>query len=309
MRAKDPRRRRTCGPIPIQVLAAQDARSGRPPLVVFIHGGGWWMSIDAYSRDARGTPVGAGAVVVWWNTGWHPEHPARRRHRRPDAPVDGRTPTRRSSTTTSSRRSTSISARYRHEQACQPATTLAPASAPPCRFPLGVHRHADQPLRDDGARYADLLSAPRCRGAVQRADTLFMASSASPLVFTAAEATDVGLAALKRFIADRRRQCSTRPHYDKWNRSAGARSRQRMKMSLRLLNEAPPEPGCVVQRGGGDHALLRLDRRPGARLRRRFARSAFHPAEDRAARGQNPMFEVRVQRLVDATVPASRPSA
>ena len=53
------------GPIPIRVYWPPNDSGATPPVVVFIHGGGWSVGdLDTYDGDARKHAVGAGAVVV-----------------------------------------------------------------------------------------------------------------------------------------------------------------------------------------------------------------------------------------------------
>src|SRR4029077_13520981 len=53
------------GPIPIRVYRPPNDSDVIPPVVVFLHGGGWSVGdLDTYDGDARNHAVGAGAVVV-----------------------------------------------------------------------------------------------------------------------------------------------------------------------------------------------------------------------------------------------------
>ncbi|MGX9791350.1 alpha/beta hydrolase [Mycobacterium sp. MMS18-G62] len=63
------------GPIPIRLYWPQ-ARRERPPVVVYLHGGGWCVGdLDSYDGVARGHAVGGGAVVVSVDYRLAPEHP------------------------------------------------------------------------------------------------------------------------------------------------------------------------------------------------------------------------------------------
>jgi acetyl esterase len=63
------------GPIPIRVYWPPDAEP-IPPVVVFVHGGGWSVGdLDTYDNQARTHAVGAGAVVVSVDYRLAPEHP------------------------------------------------------------------------------------------------------------------------------------------------------------------------------------------------------------------------------------------
>src|SRR5882762_7805488 len=64
------------GPIPIRVYWPPNDSGATPPVVVFIHGGGWSVGdLDTYDGDARKHAVGAGAVVVSVQYRLAPEHP------------------------------------------------------------------------------------------------------------------------------------------------------------------------------------------------------------------------------------------
>jgi len=67
------------GPIPIRVYwppRDTGATGATPPIVLFIHGGGWSIGdLDTYDGDARKHAVGAGAVVVSVDYRLAPEHP------------------------------------------------------------------------------------------------------------------------------------------------------------------------------------------------------------------------------------------
>ena len=64
------------GPIPIRVYWPPNDSGATPPLVIFIHGGGWSIGdLDTYDGDARNHAVGAGAVVVSVDYLLAPEHP------------------------------------------------------------------------------------------------------------------------------------------------------------------------------------------------------------------------------------------
>ncbi|MGV0792533.1 alpha/beta hydrolase [Mycolicibacterium sp. XJ1819] len=63
------------GPIPIRVYRPIET-AGVPPVVVFIHGGGWSVGdLDGYDGIARRHVVGADAVVVSVDYRLAPEHP------------------------------------------------------------------------------------------------------------------------------------------------------------------------------------------------------------------------------------------
>jgi acetyl esterase len=67
------------GPIPIRVYwppRDTEANGDTPPIVLFIHGGGWSIGdLDTCDGDARNHAVGAGAVVVSVDYRLAPEHP------------------------------------------------------------------------------------------------------------------------------------------------------------------------------------------------------------------------------------------
>ena len=64
------------GPIPIRVYRPPTRRAAAPPVVVFLHGGGWSVGdLDTYDGDARNHAVGADAVVVSVDYRLAPEHP------------------------------------------------------------------------------------------------------------------------------------------------------------------------------------------------------------------------------------------
>ena len=64
------------GPIPIRVYWPPNDTRATPPVVVFLHGGGWSVGdLDTYDGDARNHAVGAGAVVVSVDYRLAPEHP------------------------------------------------------------------------------------------------------------------------------------------------------------------------------------------------------------------------------------------
>jgi acetyl esterase/lipase len=64
------------GPIPIRVYWPPTDSEATPPVVVFIHGGGWSVGdLDTHDNEARHHAVGAGAVVVSVDYRLAPEHP------------------------------------------------------------------------------------------------------------------------------------------------------------------------------------------------------------------------------------------
>lgn len=64
------------GPIPIRVYWPPTTGDSAPPVVVFIHGGGWCVGdLDTYDGTAREHAVGTGAVVVSVDYRLAPEHP------------------------------------------------------------------------------------------------------------------------------------------------------------------------------------------------------------------------------------------
>src|ERR1700730_17221566 len=64
------------GPIPIRVYWPPNDTRATPPVVVFLHGGGWSVGdLDTYDGDARNHAVGAAAVVVSVQYRLAPEHP------------------------------------------------------------------------------------------------------------------------------------------------------------------------------------------------------------------------------------------
>src|SRR5262249_12109672 len=65
LRAEDHAVDGPAGPIPIRVYWPPDGDETEPPIVVFIHGGGFAVgALDGYDREARLHAFGAGAVVV-----------------------------------------------------------------------------------------------------------------------------------------------------------------------------------------------------------------------------------------------------
>jgi acetyl esterase len=63
-------------PIPIRVYRPPTSSDSPPPVVLFIHGGGWSVGdLDTYDGTARDHAVGAGAVVVSVDYRLAPEHP------------------------------------------------------------------------------------------------------------------------------------------------------------------------------------------------------------------------------------------
>lgn len=64
------------GPIPIRVYWPPESDATPPPIVVFLHGGGWVVGdLDCYDGEARNHAVGAGALVVSVDYRLAPEHP------------------------------------------------------------------------------------------------------------------------------------------------------------------------------------------------------------------------------------------
>jgi acetyl esterase/lipase len=64
------------GPIPIRIYRPPTDNEETPPVVVFLHGGGWCVGdLDTYDGDARNHAVGADAVVVSVDYRLAPEHP------------------------------------------------------------------------------------------------------------------------------------------------------------------------------------------------------------------------------------------
>jgi acetyl esterase len=64
------------GTIPIRVYWPPEPATTPPPVVVFLHGGGWVVGdLDTYDGTARDHAVGAGAVVVAVDYRLAPEHP------------------------------------------------------------------------------------------------------------------------------------------------------------------------------------------------------------------------------------------
>src|SRR6476661_8114626 len=64
------------GPIPIRIYRPPTDNEATPPVVVFLHGGGWCVGdLDTYDGDARNHAVGADAVVVSVDYRLAPEHP------------------------------------------------------------------------------------------------------------------------------------------------------------------------------------------------------------------------------------------
>jgi len=64
------------GPIPLRVYRPPRASDDPPPVVVYLHGGGWCVGdLDSYDGVARGHAVGGDAVVVSVDYRLAPEHP------------------------------------------------------------------------------------------------------------------------------------------------------------------------------------------------------------------------------------------
>ncbi|MDT5302814.1 MAG: acetyl esterase [Mycobacterium sp.] len=64
------------GPIPVRVYWPPETGAAPPPVVVFLHGGGWVVGdLDTYDGTARQHAVGAGALVVSVDYRLAPEHP------------------------------------------------------------------------------------------------------------------------------------------------------------------------------------------------------------------------------------------
>ncbi|MEV3904326.1 alpha/beta hydrolase [Mycobacterium sp. NPDC050551] len=64
------------GPIPVRVYWPPEVSSARPPVLVWLHGGGWVVGdLDTYDNTARQHAAGAGAVVVSVDYRLAPEHP------------------------------------------------------------------------------------------------------------------------------------------------------------------------------------------------------------------------------------------
>jgi acetyl esterase/lipase len=64
------------GPIPVRLYWPPEPGEAPPPVVVFIHGGGWVVGdLDTYDGTARMHAVGAGALVVSVDYRLAPEHP------------------------------------------------------------------------------------------------------------------------------------------------------------------------------------------------------------------------------------------
>ena len=64
------------GPIPVRLYWPPEPGVTPPPVVVFVHGGGWVVGdLDTYDGTARQHAVGAGAVVVSVDYRLAPEHP------------------------------------------------------------------------------------------------------------------------------------------------------------------------------------------------------------------------------------------
>jgi acetyl esterase/lipase len=64
------------GPIPVRVYWPVAEASAPPPVLVWLHGGGWVVGdLDTYDNTARQHAAGAGAVVVSVDYRLAPEHP------------------------------------------------------------------------------------------------------------------------------------------------------------------------------------------------------------------------------------------
>jgi acetyl esterase len=64
------------GPIPIRIYRPPTDSEEIPPVVIFLHGGGWCVGdLDTYDGEARKHAVGADAVVVSVDYRLAPEHP------------------------------------------------------------------------------------------------------------------------------------------------------------------------------------------------------------------------------------------
>jgi acetyl esterase/lipase len=76
VRTEDRRIDGPAGPIPIRVYRSSRASDELPPLVVYMHGGGWCVGdLDSYDGIARAHAVGGDAVVVSVDYRLAPEHP------------------------------------------------------------------------------------------------------------------------------------------------------------------------------------------------------------------------------------------
>ena len=76
LRAEDRTIDGPAGPIPIRIYWPAESDDRPPPVVVFIHGGGWSVGdLDTYDGQARMHAAGAGAVVVSVHYRLAPEHP------------------------------------------------------------------------------------------------------------------------------------------------------------------------------------------------------------------------------------------
>jgi acetyl esterase/lipase len=64
------------GPIPIRLYWPPEPAGPTPPVVIFLHGGGWVVGdLDTYDNAGRQHAVGAGALVVSVDYRLAPEHP------------------------------------------------------------------------------------------------------------------------------------------------------------------------------------------------------------------------------------------
>ncbi len=252
------------GPIPIRVYWPPAHGDSTPPVVVFLHGGGWAVGdLDTYDGIARMHAAGADAVVVsvdyrlapehrypaavkdaWAATQWVAEHAAKlgadpdrlavagdsaggnlaavvaQLARDAGGPsmrfqllwypatgMDGRLPSfteNADGPLLTTEAAKAFTRWYIGDlDISDIPTTLAPANAtslaglPPAY--VGVAGH--DPLRDDGARYVELLCGAGVPAELHRAETLIHGYLGyAAVVPAAAEAAERGLAALRKAL-------------------------------------------------------------------------------------------------------------
>ena len=159
------------------------------------------------------------------------------------------------------------------------------------------------PLRDDGVRYAELLSAAGVSVELRNEPTLVHGYLDFAIaVPVAAEATNRGMAALKAALHPGcvSRPCSTCAP-GRMGAMAGAQSRCGARSLAAAAQQERTRGRNFVQRGGRDRPVLRVDRQSHAQVRHRVAHPAVHSAQ-----AAERVVEVNVER---AQRPRCRPGA
>jgi acetyl esterase len=216
------------GPIPIRVYRPPTDSEATLPIILFLHGGGWSVGdLDTYDGDARNHAVGAGAVVVSVDYRLAPEHPypaavedawAATQWAAAHAEELGADPGRLAVAGDSAGGNlAAVVAQLardaggppiRFQLLWYPATTWdtsLPSFAENANAPLlddsAVAVAGHDPLRDDGARYAELLAAAGVPAELHNAETLIHGYLGyAGVVPAATDATDRGLSALRKAL-------------------------------------------------------------------------------------------------------------